>query len=441
MRAVQQGALYALPLVLASTALCGCTKSPPPTACDPKLQTMSFTPDGPSTWPAACWKPFDTATNPFVRPIPQSAKSNQLHANSSLIVTQLLAGGRPGEFQGRLDGHAGEPTYYSQPSDPQYIIRCRNDPFGAPNGHCAALEGNAVRIPTWALPEGGEASNAAVDGPDSHMTIIDRTDGVQYDFWQVQTAPLPPSPMPGGGLPEVTISAGNRISLDSSGIYEMGTQTPSSVGVGRNGTAGYFAGQQGKVRLEELKGEEINHALFMLLRCHNDFEEGTGVVYPAAGPGGRKCTGPFASENANAAAMGAHFFYDRTPEQIDNLRRADGTPLPAWKRALLKALSRYGAFVGDTAGRWGFDQEAGYQYSSVTNGARSWYDYGAIQDWQLWWGPDGTQNTGDDRYYGRLYDLPGGGGSQASDIEDRAIIDFDAYLKVLKPCVSQGTCA
>jgi hypothetical protein len=415
-------------------------------ACTPTLASMRFTAKGPSTWPAACWRPFDTPSNPFVRPIPSSAKVQQLHGNSSPIVTQLLASGRPGEFQGRLDGHAGEPTYYSQPSDPEYTIHCRNDSCGAPDRHCSALENRKVRIPSWALLEGGKAIIPGpppdCEGGDGHMTIIDRAGGVQYDFWQVQTAPLPAPLLPGSGDPprEVIISAGNRISLNSSGLYEEGSQTPDSFGVGRNATAGYFAGQQGKVRLEELQAEEINHALFMLVRCHNNFEEGDGVVYPAAGSGGRKCTGSFASENANAPAMGAHFFYDRTPEQIDNLRRTDGTLLPAWKRTMLKALSRYGAFVGDTAGRWGFDQEAGYQYSSVPDGARRWYDYGADpkQGWQRFLGEPTDPG---DRYYGRLYDLAGGPGAQASDIEDRAIIDFQTYLKVLKPCVSQGTCS
>jgi hypothetical protein len=272
------------------------------------------------------------------------------------------------------------------------------------------------------------------------MTIIDRNEGVQYDFWQVQVAPLPVSPTSTGVLPELTISAGNRIYLDSTGRYAVGEQTTGSFGIGRNGTAGYFAGQLGKVRLEELQAEQINHALFMLVPCHNTFEGGTGVVYPATGPGGTKCTGELAGANEDAPAMGAHFFYDRTPNEIDAIRRANGSPLPAWKRTLLKALSRYGAFLGDTAGGWGFDQESSYQYRSVPNGARRWYDYGSTQQWQHWVGPDGVAGSGDDRYYGRLYDLVGASGSQASDIEDRALINFETHLKVLKPCVAQGTC-
>lgn len=425
---------------LEAQLVCVETDTPRP-ACSETLADMQFASAGPTSWPGACWRPFDTPTNPFVRPIPESAKENQVHSNSANIVSQMLAGGRPGELLGYLNGHAGEPTYYSQSTDPQYVIRCRNDPFLAPDGHCLAIEGKTVRVPSWALPENGFASTATVDGHDGHMTIIDRAEGVQYDLWQVQTAPLPASPAAGGALPELVVSAGNRIALNSSGLYAVGQQTTTSFGVGRNATAGYFAGQLGKIRLEELEAGEINHALFMLAVCQNTFENGNGVVYPAAGPGGRKCTGSFAGLNANAPAMGAHFFYSRTPEEIDSLVRADGSPLPLWKRAILKALSRYGAYVGDNAGTWGFDQEASYQYSSATNGARRWYDYGQSQGWGLWVGPDGQTGTGDDRYYGRLYDLVGAGGALPGDVEDRAIINFEAYLKVLKFCVSQGTCS
>lgn len=424
--------------MLQAQVICAQNEVSPPPTCGVTLETMTFNAMGPTTWPAACWKPFERFGAPFSKRIPPDARYQQLHPNSNAIVTQLLTGDnpgegdRPGELVGRLDGHAGEPTYYSQPSDPEYILRCRNDPYQA-NGHCTALEGTRVRIPAWARPEGGDASIPGPSATDAHITVIDRVARVQYDFWQVQTAPLPPSPQPDGTPPELVISAGNRISLDSQGLYAAGPQTTTSFGVGRNGTAGYFAGQVGKIRLEELQAGEINHALFMLVRCHKSSST-DGVVFPAAGAG-RKCLeSPFPGDEANAPSMGAHFFYDRSPETIDQL------PLPTWKKAILKALSRYGAFVGDTANDWGFDQESGYQYSSVTNGARRWYDYGTAQGWGLWNGPDGINGTGDDRRYGRLYDFAGEPGSQQADIDDAAIIDFPNYLKVLKPCVSQDTC-
>ena len=154
-------------------------------------------------------------------------------------------------------------------------------------------------------------------------------------------------------------------------------------------------------RLEELEAGEINHALYLVIACHNTFEGparptaggvsgDAGVVHPAAALGRRCLDVPayaWSVFNANAPAMGAHFFYDRTPEEIDGdganpLEYPDGGQLPAWKRTILKALSRYGAFVSDTGGSppdggtfvrdgLSFEHENSYQYAQQDGGVRA----------------------------------------------------------------------
>ena len=403
----------------------------PPSACNPTLTSLAFNSAGPTNWPGACWRPFAAPDNPFVKLIPPEAKG-KLHTNSANIVSQVLAGGRPEEILGRKNGHSGEPVYYSRVTDPLYTISCTGCP----------LNGLTLHIPAGALPEGGVASNGLQSGSDSHLTVIDLDGGFEYDFWQLQTLPLPASTANNPSPPAIVVSAGNRIALNSNGLYNYTTTPDATGGLGQNGTAAYFANSQGKIRLEELQAGAINHALFMLVRCHNDTEgpsrsgrQNIGVVYPADARG-RLCSSLSSAEPsiANAPAMGAHFFYDRTPAEIDALA------LPAWKKTVLKALSQYGAFVGDTANRWGFDAEGSYQYFSAPegNGWERWFNYAAsTPGWALWLGD--ASDPGE-RYKGRLWDVMGGPGATASDIADANTIDFANRLRVLQPCVSKGEC-
>ncbi|MBF5043583.1 hypothetical protein FGE12_14395 [Aggregicoccus sp. 17bor-14] len=428
-----------------------CSAEPP--TCSPTPATMTFNSNGPDAFPAACWRPFLNDGNPFNQPIPDTAKTNHVDATkSSRLQTVLTQWGNPQEILGRLDGHAGEPTYYAQVTDPTYTIKCANDfEGGALDGSCPVND-QPVHIPKWAMPEGGKLIADITRGvarPDAHLTVIDPPSAnprYEWDIWQVQAPQQSPQPTT---LPQtdgvITVSYANRIPLTNNGLHNA-----------RAGTAAWFANTLGRIRVEELEAGQINHALMMDIPCHNDFDgparlaastERRGVVFPAAAKG-RWCSTPpekpgdvdYRPYAPNAPAMGAHIFYDLTAAQIDALRRpSDNSPLPAWKRTILKALNQYGAFVGDTAGSWGFEVESGYQYYSTPSGVRRWYDTGRNLGWRLYWGEDGVEGTGDDRYLGRLQErvFPD---NHATD-EDATVINFAAHLKVLDPCVSQKTCS
>lgn len=346
--------------------------------CNPAPGTMTFNVDGPNEWPAACWGPFNNNSNPFYREIPATAKVNQVDARSFDIVQQMLTQWRAGELQGRLDGKSGEPTYYSDSTMPAYTLKCRNDPYGA--SQCPpGVEGSIVTLPEWALPEGGSGvipGTPQDPGPDGHVTIVDQASNIVYDLWQVQTAPLPAvSATP---PPDLIASWANVRPLTGDGLYPFGQRAAIAAG---------WSNLLGRIRLEELQAGEINHALFMYVVCHNGVDgpargqvsgANVGVVFPATGQG-RPCNSSPAHSGfeAKAPPMGAHFFYNLTPQQIDELN------IQPWKKTILKALSRYGAFVGDTADNWGFEQESSYGYSSVENGARRWYDFGAVSGWTV----------------------------------------------------------
>ena len=57
--------------------------------------------------------------------------------------------------------------------------------------------------------------------------------------------------------------------------------------------------------------------------------------------------------------MGARLQLAMSPVQIDAL------PVPGWKKTILRAMARYGMFVGDTGGTsWGLQTESSASFTS-----------------------------------------------------------------------------
>jgi hypothetical protein len=232
-----------------------------------------------------------------------------------------------------------------------------------------------VRIPSAARPAAGG---------DGSMGVIDQASGWEYDFWQVQSKPS------GGGT--ITISWGGRT--------EIGTATAD--GLGSNATAAHFGTAAGIIRPEELRAGEIDHALFMVVKCTN----GT-YVWPAQGPGvGRTCSSMGLS-NANAPALGQHFYLNMTDAEIAALA------VPAWKKAILTAMAHYGMFVGDTGGdSWRVKIQSGTSYTS----------FGRQDPWVRLGRAAGATEYGGDY----VFDLESG-------------VDW-SKLAVADPCNSRGSC-
>jgi hypothetical protein len=207
------------------------------------------------------------------------------------------------------------PVYYSQPSDPLYTLHCTEA-----WGRCA-IEGMAIHVPAAARAAGGD---------DGHMAVIDQSSGWEYDFWQVLQKPA------GGGT--LSISWGGRTRIDGSGL-------------GSAGTAGNFGLAAGIIRPQELAAGHIDHALFMVVKCTN----GTSVA-PAGRDVGRTCSSMGLS-NANAPAMGQHFYLDMSDAEIGALAK------PVWQKTVLLAMAHYGLYVGDTGGGC-LKIESGSSYTS-----------------------------------------------------------------------------
>jgi hypothetical protein len=269
----------------------------------------------------------------------------------------------------------GHPTYYSRRSDPRYRIHCIVYA-------CPKVEGRRVRIPARARPAGGR---------DGHMTVVDQAGRWEYDFWQVRTKPLP--------------GRGGTIVISSGGRTRIGT--PDANGLGSQASAAAWGLLGGLIRAPELAAGRIDHALLFATRCDNG-----RYVYPAGGLG-RACAA-LGQANANAPPMGARFQLDMSEPEIDALR------VPAWKKAILRALARYGMYLGDTGGGF-LAFESGSTYTSF--GYRDPMEAFA----------QGHVKEGD------ISTWVSSGGKRRYALDVRSGVPWNR-LRVINPCVSRRSC-
>ena len=336
----------------------------PPAGTPPDLCALGLLRAG--SWPGGCWRPY-AASSPFNMPIPSTATEL---ANSDAIVSRLAGWGRPDNLAvGTADTSSdwSHPTYYSQLTDPVFQLHCYRSSWGT-----CAIEGMRIRVPKPARPAGGG---------DAHMTVVDQATGWEYDLYKVRSKPLD------GGVLE--FAWGGRTRIDGDGL-------------GSAATAANFGNLAGIIRGPELYAGEINHAIFMVAKC-----DSAAFVYPA-NKSGRSCASMGLSNN-DAPPMGARFQLTLSDGQIDALA------VPLWKKAILRAMARYGMYLGDTGGgpSWGIQAESGSTYTSF--------------------GAEDQLVT-----YARASGVASNGGTYVFNIRDD--VDWARYLRVIAPCTTQRSC-
>jgi hypothetical protein len=316
---------------------------------------------GVGDWPSAGWRPY-ADDSPWNTALPEDPR---LHPRSDAIVARMTADGGPSDLRAGLadtDGDYQHPTYWSAPDDPVFTVDCTRE-----FGRCE-VEGMRVRIPDRAR---------AAAGSDAHLTVVDQRSGWEYDFWEVTSKPS------GGGRLEVGFGGRTRIDGD---------------GLGSDATAAHFGNLAGIIRAQELAAGRIDHALFVIAECDSG-----EWVYPARAAGAR-CDDP-----RDAPPEGARIQLDMSPEEIDALG------VPRWKRAILRAMARYGMYVGDTGGSpWDLELESGSTYTSFG------YEDPAVA------------------YARRAGIRPQPDGTYPFDVASG--VDWRGRLRVIDPCVTERTC-
>lgn len=301
---------------------------------------------GSGNWPSSSWSPYSPGG---VWTAPIDTAIDVVHPNSAaLVATALAASGSPSQPVGNLVAGTADttrdyahPLYFARADDPEFTIDFAYDP--AWGSH--PLQGTRLRIPDAARAAGGnDAHLAVVQPPDANGQCW------EYDLWEVTAKPA------GGGT--LRCGWGGRLRVEGSGI-------------GAAGTASHFGLVAGAIRGAELAAGAIDHALFVTVKYgarDDDVSFGYGAkrgsgadgssVYPAELGDSEAPTTPTRVDDA--PPMGARFWLDMTEIEINGLTR-----VPAWKKTILKAMARYGAFFGDTGGPgFGFQFESGQAYTS-----------------------------------------------------------------------------
>lgn len=354
----------------------------PPVEEPPADPSCTFGTFSATNQPGACWRPYSDSS-PFN--VGMGTNPSEV-SNSSSIVSRTVGFGEADSRGGTMftagvadtPSDYDHPIYYSKPSDPVYTVRCRKWVSSC------SVEGLQVRIPAKARPAGGT---------DAHMSVIDQDAGWEYGFWETEGR------SPSGGT--LWVGHGGRTRIG----------TPDAMGIGSSSlpnavTAAHFGLSAGVIRPEELAAGEINHALFMVVKCTNG-----RYVWPARGPGvGRTCASMGLS-NENAPALGQHFYLDMTESEIKALS------VPVWKKTILRAMAEYGMFVGDTGSSylgWSVFLQSGSSYTS----------FGQPDPWVDLAKKFGIPESSGGKYY---FDL-------------RDTINWGAKMRVADPCVSRRAC-
>jgi hypothetical protein len=288
-----------------------------------------------SNFPSGCWRPY-SSDSPFNRPLPANPT---LAPDSASILANLTGNGD--NFEGGTgqfafssdDGRDG--VYYARDTDPVVTIQCTY--YWGP-GTCSGqnkvnIDGQQIHIPAGAMPQD--------NGSDQHMTVIDQTNQLEYDF------------------EHATWSADHHTLTVWSGA-EIPAGPDQGTGLGGGGTAAGFSTLAGLITEPELASGTINHALAINLPCTN------GVVYPAEQANGLPCTQEQGQTNTtNAAPLGTLLQLNMTDAQIAN------SGAPAWQQTIMTAMAHYGMYVNDTDGIGNIELEAESDISYTSLGGQA----------------------------------------------------------------------
>jgi hypothetical protein len=328
--------LAAVLLGLVAAALPGEGRGPRAAACPASA--------APAGYPSACWRPYG-AESPFNQLLPANPP---ILADSDAMVQALLAPGPP-QMIAAVPGASdyGRPTFVAEPHSPAYRVHCYLYT-------CPGLEGHVVRMPVRSAPAAGA---------DHHMTVIDQARRWEYDFYGVVGKSEAPH--------VIVAKTASRIRLDG----------PRSSGLHARATAAGFGNLAGLIRAPELAAGRIDHALVISIPC------ATGFVFPAV-KGAAECP-----PGEISAPVGARLQLAVSDAEIDR------PGVARWKRAVLKALARYGAYVVDTGGseiHVALESDQGYaslgrpprmlelfaRFHARSSGAYRYLALGSGVDWQ-----------------------------------------------------------
>jgi hypothetical protein len=232
-----------------------------------------------------------TSTSPFNQRI---SANPEVDSNSDLMLQSLIEDAAAQGFLIALKEWT-IPVFYADANTPSRDVNLTAD--WAPKKTM-----KNVPIPNYAAPDPMD---------DGHMTIIHRTTGCEYDFWQISK-----------NGDQWSASWGNVIQLNSDGIYPKGLSARGS-GYGLLG---------GLIWPEEIQAGQINHALLFSY----SYPKAGGPVPPSTESDG-------VSSRADAIPEGARI-------QLNPNLDLDTLNLTPTEKIIAKTLQDYGMILGDIGG-------------------------------------------------------------------------------------------
>jgi hypothetical protein len=329
----------------------------------------------------ACARPY-APNSVFNRTLPGSP---QLAPDSHAIISGFQAHGvafAGGQGTSALTTVSGRiAVYYSAPSDPVVTIHCTYywgaNTCSGANG--VVVDGAQVRMPTAAQ---------SAPGSDSHMTVVDQASGREYDFEHATWEP---------GHHTLDVWAGAEVPIG----------TDVGDGLGSGATAADFANLAGLITEPQLAAGKIDHAISIDVPCTE------GYVFPATLANGQSCNDITTYHGGAEPALGQLMQLHMSDAQI---ARFHG---PSWEKTIMTAMAHYGVYINDTMGP-GTPQEISFETESDVS-------YTSLGHKPLMANfihrAGGSFSSGDNSWMVSAPKLPIG------------------RLRVLAPCVAQGTCS
>jgi hypothetical protein len=164
-----------------------------------------------------------------------------------------------------------------------------------------------LRIPAGAQPD---------NNWDGHMTVVDQSRGLEYDFWRAA----------GPSAGTLTVSSGNSIPIGPN----------SGTGIGGVAEAANLGLLGGLIRAPELNAGRIDHAIAVTMPCVQRTD-----VWPSPSWG----TGDAVCPQYGAGPHFANLLQLNMSDQAIARSRA-----PRWQKAIMTAMAHYGMYVVDTSG-------------------------------------------------------------------------------------------
>ena len=161
----------------------------------------------------------------------------------------------------------GHPLFFPSKSDPLVTIRCTGKTIKT--HYKCPVDGMKIR-----LPHGAKAAGIGNPKWDGHMGIIDQEKGIEISVWRAKLH-------------------GNVLHCDAGGVTHLNGdgRGPATTGI-------RSAVSAGAIRIEELMAGEINHAIFMLVKCTSKKYVYPATTYPRAC--GDHAAGTSAADQKNA---------------------------------------------------------------------------------------------------------------------------------------------